>query len=184
VLFRPADLEGIAAGTITVAFRRWDRPRVRVGSTQKTHVGVVEFTSCEPVEAISEQDARAAGFDTPADVEARLRKTGRVYRVGLRLAGPDPRVALRDAPPDDAVFAQLAKYPWAHDYLQAIDDRPGVRAPDLAESFGRETAAFKRDIRKLKELGLTESLEVGYRLSPRGQLTLRSFENARLNRSP
>ena len=52
MLFRPADLEGIAAGTITVAFRRWDTPRVKVGSTQKTPVGVVEFTSCEPVDAI------------------------------------------------------------------------------------------------------------------------------------
>ena len=28
---------------------------------------------------------------------------------------------------------------------------------------------FKRNVRKLKELGLTESLEVGYRLSPRGE---------------
>jgi hypothetical protein len=31
-----------------------------------------------------------------------------------------------------------------------------------------ETQAFKTDVRKLKGLGLTESLEVGYRLSPRG----------------
>lgn len=184
MLFRPADLEGIAAGTVTVAFRRWDKPRVKVGSTQKTLIGLVEFTSCEVVEAISDADARAAGFASPDEVEARMRKTGRVYRVGLRVAGPDPRVALRDAPPDEAVFAALAKYPWARDYLSAIAERPGVRAPDLAESFGRETAAFKRDIRKLKELGLTESLDVGYRLSPRGQLTLRSLENARLNKSP
>ena len=28
--------------------------------------------------------------------------------------------------------------------------------------------AFKLNVRKLKALGLTESLEVGYRLSPRG----------------
>jgi hypothetical protein len=28
---------------------------------------------------------------------------------------------------------------------------------------------FKTNVRKLKELGLTESLEVGYRLSPRGK---------------
>lgn len=28
---------------------------------------------------------------------------------------------------------------------------------------------FKQDVRKLKELGLTESLEIGYRLSPRGK---------------
>jgi hypothetical protein len=44
-----------------------------------------------------------------------------------------------------------------------------VRAPDLAASFGRETQPFKIDVRKLKALGLTESLTVGYRISPRGQ---------------
>ena len=32
-----------------------------------------------------------------------------------------------------------------------------MRAADLAESFGRERLDFKRDVRKLKELGLTES---------------------------
>ena len=32
--------------------------------------------------------------------------------------------------------------------------------------------SFKRDVRRLKELGLTESLEVGYRLSPRGRALL------------
>ena len=32
-----------------------------------------------------------------------------------------------------------------------------------------ETRPFKADVRKLKELGLTESLPVGYRLSPRGE---------------
>ncbi|RKQ92049.1 hypothetical protein C8N24_1888 [Solirubrobacter pauli] len=175
MLFRPQDLDGIAAGTITLAFRRWDKPRVKVGSTQKTRVGVVEFTSCEPVASITEDDARAAGFASPEDVEARMRKTGRVYRVGVRLAGPDPRVALRETPPDEAVFAALERYPWARDYLQAIADRPAVRAPDLAESFGRETAPFKRDIRKLKELGLTISLDVGYRLSPRGEAVLRAL---------
>ena len=175
MLFRPADLEGIAAGTTTLAFRRWDKPRVKVGSTQKTPVGVVEFTSCEEVDSISVEDARAAGFASPDEVEARMRKTGRVYRVGLRVAGPDPRVALRSAKPDEAVFTALAKWPWARPYLQAIHDRPAVRAPDLAESFGRETAAFKRDVRRLKELGLTVSLDVGYRLSPRGELVLRDL---------
>lgn len=173
MLFRPADLQRIAAGEITLAFRRWDRPRVKVGSQQKTRVGVVEFTSCEVVESISPEDARAAGFGSPEEVEARMRKTGRVYRVGLRVAGPDPRVALRSAPPDAAVFAQLEKWPWAYPYLQCIAERPETRAADLAESFGRETQDFKRDIRKLKELGLTESLEVGYRLSPRGEAVLR-----------
>jgi hypothetical protein len=53
-----------------------------------------------------------------------------------------------------------------------IADRPGVRAPDLAASLGRETLAFKRDVRKLKELGLTRSLAVGYEISHRGRAYL------------
>jgi hypothetical protein len=44
----------------------------------------------------------------------------------------------------------------------------------LAASLGRETAPFKADVRKLKELGLTESLLVGYRLSPHGRAYLSS----------
>ncbi len=59
------------------------------------------------------------------------------------------------------------------DVLQTIQARPAVRAPDLAASFGRETAPFKLDVRKLKALGLTISLPVGYRLSPRGEAFLR-----------
>ena len=73
------------------------------------------------------------------------------------------------------VFAKLERMGgWTYEYLQAIADHPGKRAPDLAESFGRETAPFKRDVRKLKELGLTISLDVGYRLSPRGEAVLKN----------
>jgi hypothetical protein len=48
-----------------------------------------------------------------------------------------------------------------------------VRAEDLARSVGREKMPFKLDVRKLKEMGLTESLLTGYRLSPRGEAVLR-----------
>ena len=100
MLFRPADLEGIAAGTITLAFRRWDKPRVKVGFDAED-AGRASSSSrrVEEVDAIRDDDARAAGFASPDEVEARMRKTGRVYRVGLRVAGPDPRVALREAAP-------------------------------------------------------------------------------------
>ncbi len=74
--------------------------------------------------------------------------------------------------------------PWTYEVLQAIADNPGLRAPDLAASFGRETLPFKRDVRKLKELGLTISLEVGYELSKRGQLTLSARPNALRKTSP
>ena len=55
--------------------------------------------------------------------------------------------------------------PWTRTILRLIEANPAVRAPDLAASLGRETKAFKLDVRKLKELGLTHSLDVGYELS-------------------
>jgi hypothetical protein len=39
---------------------------------------------------------------------------------------------------------------------------------------GRETKPFKLDVRKLKNLGLTISLKIGYELSPRGRAFLDS----------
>jgi len=50
--------------------------------------------------------------------------------------------------------------------------QPGVRAPDLAQGFPLETRAFKMRVRRLKELGLTESLATGHRLSRRGKALL------------
>jgi hypothetical protein len=42
---------------------------------------------------------------------------------------------------------------------------------------GQEKMVFKLNVRKLKALGLTESLEIGYRLSPRGQILLRRLRD-------
>jgi hypothetical protein len=49
---------------------------------------------------------------------------------------------------------------------------PSGDAADLADSLDREMQPFKIDVRKLKNLGLTESLDIGYRLSPRGRAYL------------
>jgi hypothetical protein len=107
-----------------------------------------------------------------------------VYRIGLRVDGPDPRVALREqgALTEDelaAIEQRLTRLdaasrhgPWTMTVLRLIRDRPAVRAGDLAPVVGQETQPFKRDVRKLKELGLSESLEVGYRLSSRGRTVL------------
>jgi hypothetical protein len=186
VLFRPADLEGIAAGRITLAFRRWDRPRALVGSKHRTPIGLLEVTAVDKVRKPTNKDARAAGYkDAQHVLDSFAAREGDLYRIALHLAGPDQRIALRELPPDEALFAKLDRMgTWTYEYLQAIADNPGKRAPDLAESFGRETAPFKRDVRKLKELGLTESLEIGYRLSTRGQQTLRSRPNALRKTSP
>ncbi|MGH3360901.1 MAG: hypothetical protein ACRDOM_00450, partial [Nocardioides sp.] len=73
---------------------------------------------------------------------------------------------------------------WTRDTLALIDAHPEVRAPDLAARVGRETAEFKRDVRKLKELGLTESLDIGYRLSPRGEAVVDAGRSRPRRRPP
>jgi hypothetical protein len=185
MLFRPADLAAIAAGDVTVAFRRWKRPMVKAGGTQQTAVGVLAFEAVERVDDITAEDARRAGFADPDAAWAMLRRReGDLYRITLRLAGPDPRIALREDAALDAaaradIAARLARLdrasshgPWTEATLRAIAESPGTRAADLAERLGRERLPFKADVRKLKALGLTESLEVGYRLSPRGRAYL------------
>lgn len=57
--------------------------------------------------------------------------------------------------------------------LTLIARRPGVVSTELAAELGRPRPDFKLDVRKLKMLGLTHSLEVGYELSPRGEEFLR-----------
>jgi hypothetical protein len=52
-------------------------------------------------------------------------------------------------------------------------DGARVRIGSAHAQLGRDTPSFKRDVRKLKELGLTESLGTGYRLSPRGHALIR-----------
>jgi hypothetical protein len=188
VLISRATAEGIMTGSVTLAFRRWDRPRVRPGGTQRTAAGVVRFDSVEEVDpaTLSEADAAAAGVRSLAELRRLLerRDGAHVYRMRVGPAGADPRVALReqaDLADEDrrAVDARLdrmdaarADGPWTREVLRLIAERPGVRAPDLAASLGRETLPFKRDVRKLKELGLTHSLVVGYELSPRGRAYL------------
>jgi hypothetical protein len=74
--------------------------------------------------------------------------------------------------------------PWTRTTLDLIDRNPERRAPDLAAEVGRDTAAFKTDVRKLKELGLTESLAIGYRLSPRGEVVVDKVRGRRRKRPP
>ena len=62
--------------------------------------------------------------------------------------------------------------PWTTEALRLIERRPDVSARELAIEFGWDKARFKRRIRQLKDLGLTESMAVGYRLSPRGRAYL------------
>jgi hypothetical protein len=179
-------LRRIEAGEVTLAFRRWRRPTVKAGGRLRTAVGVLAIESVEVVEPgeVTDADARRAGRPDRAALLADVPGDGTLYRVELSWAGPDPRIALREraeiSPAErDELDRRLARLdaagprgPWTAQVLGLISEQPARRAPDLAQQLGRETAPFKRDVRKLKELGLTESLEVGYRLSPRGRAYL------------
>jgi hypothetical protein len=184
MLIRRADLDAIAAGTVSVVFRRWKRPTVKAGGRLRTAVGELGIDAVDQISerAITTADAKAAGFDSRAALLAELRtREGDLYRIRLHYAGADRRKALRqDARLTKAdviaLTERLDRYddrsrrgPWTRAALGLIAERPGTRAPDLAADLGVETAWFKGNVRKLKEMGLTESLEVGYRLSPRGR---------------
>jgi hypothetical protein len=134
---------------------------------------------------ISADEARRAGYASVEALRNELdrRSEGDVYRIRLHRVSDDPRIALRhdvdlDAAQIDAISVRLARLdaardtPWTRMVLDLIRAHPATRAPDLAASLGRETKSFKADVRKLKALGLTESLVVGYRLSPRGEAFL------------
>lgn len=180
----------LADGSVTVAFRRWRRPTVKAGGTLRTAAGVLAIDRVDVIDpaAITADDARRAGYDCVDEV---LRDLGtddatdrRLYRIAFHHIGADPRIALRDrrdlsSDEVDEIVARLDRLdhrsddgPWARQLLELIARHPAVRAPDLAAQVGQDTPRFKRRVRRLKELGLTESLEIGYRLSPRGAALL------------
>ena len=184
MLFRQRFLDGIRDGTVTLAFRRWTRPSVRSGGTLLTPIGQLSITSVDdvPMTRISGADARRAGYASRGDLVAELqsRGEGRIYRIALGAVRADPRVRLRESAALSTNDIHLieerlrrldersAQGPWTRQTLDLIRSRPGVRAGDLCGRVGLELHPFKTNVRKLKSLGLTESLEVGYRLSPRG----------------
>jgi hypothetical protein len=193
VIFRQATLAGIRNGSVTLAFRRWVRPSVRSGGTLLTPAGELEIRAVTPIalEAISDADARRAGYTSVEALRAELeRRDGDLYRIELGALRPDPRIALRQSPAvGEQEVRQLrerlhrlddrsAQGPWTVRVLEAIESHPGLRAARLCRLVGQEMAPFKLNVRKLKALGLTESLETGYRVSPRGAALLRMIRQA------
>ncbi len=188
MLFPKRFWDGIADGSVTVAYRWWTRPGAKAGGTQQSPVGVLAVDAVERValRAITAADAQAAGYPTRAALLADLakhRKPGAaLHRIVFHYAGEDPRRALRedlDPAALEAVRARLERLdrasrrgPWTRAVLELIRDNPATLAADLAAQRGMQKLPFKADVRKLKALGLTESLPVGYRLSPRGQALL------------
>jgi hypothetical protein len=185
LLFKKPFHAGLVDGSIRLTFRRWEKPHVRAGGRYRCHpIGVLVVDSIDRVrvEDITAEEARAAGFATRDELLAFMeRDSGEVYRIALHHGGDGDRVeiALDDRLTRDDVRTIRDKLsrmdrdaPWTRTTLKLIEKNPRVAASKLAAKLGRETLEFKTDVRKLKKLGLTQSFEVGYELSPRGKAYL------------
>jgi hypothetical protein len=188
VLLNRDTAEGIANGTITLVLRRWDAPRAKPGGTQRTVAGTVRVDDVAEHPGsyrVTAAQARAAGYPDAKTAQKELdrRPAKHTYLIAVSYLAPDERPELaaddRLSGADvDAITARLDRWdaataPWTRRYLEMIGANEAVRAPDLAAREGLDVPRFKRRVRQLKGLGLTISLDVGYRLSPRGREYLR-----------
>jgi hypothetical protein len=189
--FEPRLRTGLADGSITLAFRRWRRGQVVAGHQYRTGLGMVLAETVDVIDTadISEADAHDAGFSSAEALVGDLRGDPALplYRIRFkRVDGPDPRDTLAGAATltlaeTDALAARLARMdaaskrgPWTTEVLTQIATQPGVSSALLARELNWDRPDYKLHVRRLKALGLTISLDVGYRISPRGAAFLAS----------
>ena len=196
LLFQKRFHAGLVSGAVRLTFRRWEKPHVKPGGRYRCHpigVLVVDALARVRVTEITEADATGAGFGSRAELLAYiagapggpLRNDTELWRVELHYGGDGDRVdiALDDELSADDLAAlrkRIDKWgDWPLVTMRLIARRPHVAASKLAASLGRETLPFKTDVRKLKKLGLTQSFEVGYEVSPRGKAFLAAIRGSR-----
>lgn len=166
-----------------MTIRAWRKPQATPGNDYK--LGASERITVSAVDAIAiseirPRDAKASGFESTDTLVSMLTKeSGRrltarskVFRVRFRYAG-----TVKDEPPAftrDELDARLDRMgEWSRTLLALIGANPGVSSAVLAKQMGRERMKLKADVRKLKRLGLTQSLDVGYRLTKQGKSVVR-----------
>jgi len=195
LLFQKRFHQGLIDGSVTLTFRRWEKPHVKPGGRYRCHpIGVLEVDRIERVRVadITDDDARRSGFASRDALLDYIRsgpggevggKT-ELFRIELHHGGEEDRVAIAlddrlSAEEVEAIAAKLArmdsKGEWTGTTLRLIQKNPRVVASKLAGMVGRERLPFKVDVRKLKRLGLTQSFEIGYDLSPRGRAYLEAI---------
>jgi hypothetical protein len=186
MIFKFHQLKAIKSGEITYAFRRWEKPNVKKGGSMKTAIGVIRFTEVEPIkeEAITKTDAAKAGFENVDLLLKYLNKgtSGTIYKVKVKYESEDPRIELREKTElTDNEFQKIktklerldkTRGPWVLIVMKLIKRYPERRAGDLAEIMKMDKLDFKVNVRKLKNLGLTISHEIGYSLSPLGEIVM------------
>jgi hypothetical protein len=199
LLFQKKFHQGLTDGSVTVTFRRWERPHVKPGGRYRCHpigVLVVDAIARVRIADITEGDARRSGFASRVELMEYIRSgpggevddDTEIFRVDLHHGGEEDRVAIAlddQLSPEDveAISARLARMDaqgeWTAVTLRLIEKNPRVVASELARRLGRERLPFKTDVRKLKRLGLTQSFEIGYDLTPRGRAYLKAIGGRR-----
>jgi hypothetical protein len=186
MIFKYNHLLGIRSGTISLAFRRWEKVMVKPGGTIRNEIGVIRIDSvqCIHEDAISTADAKEAGYDTVVSLRKDLDRfpKGSVYRISLHYETADPRIALREKTSLSAkellkIKTKLDRLdktsgPWVGKTLNLIRRYPERRAGDLADILKTDLPDFKLNVRKLKNLGLTISHGTGYSISPLGSYVM------------
>jgi hypothetical protein len=187
VSFTAEDHARVAAGDITITWRLWKYAHVKAGKVYATGFGgAVEIEDIRAVRVadVTDNDAHEAQLpDAASIIELARSHTGRevsgdtlLYRVQfhyLQQAPEKPRLSLEDVTKRLERLDNASKRgPWTLQTLRLIEDGPGVAARYLAPELGQALPDFKLNVRKLKALGLTVSLETGYELSELGQTYL------------
>jgi len=193
MLFKTKFSALIKAKKIETAIRKWTRPTVKENGTLITAAGRLRITSVKKIKynEITDKEIIEAGYANRKELDRELdRKTvGEIYRIKFKLEGDDPRIKLREHEDLSAVELDALRKKfqaldarskikgWPLRILEAIDKEPGVLAIQQANKLGYEKMWFKLHVRKLKNLGLTISLERGYKISPRGKVFLESVHS-------
>ena len=191
-MFNARDHERVVRGDLTVTWRLWKYAHVKAGRVYPTGFGgghAIEDVRALRVADVTDADAQEAGLaDATALVELARSHTGApvsddtiLYRVQFHYV---PELPAKPALPLDEIARRLRKLDqnsrwgaWTEPVLRLIEANPGVVSTLLAVEIGQPRAEFKANVRKLKALGLTLSLEVGYELSELGQTYLDSLES-------
>ena len=102
MLFKTKTLSQIKNGQVSIAFRKWKRPTIKVGGSLITRIGVLDILKIEPtsLEKITKSEYQMAGIEDISSFQNLINKKeeGELYKIEFRLSGPDPRINLRNDP--------------------------------------------------------------------------------------
>lgn len=185
MLFKEVHLQGVKSGKITLAFRNWQKVTVNSGSLLHTSIGLVKIHGIEAINEndVTDKDALNAGFTDKEQLLKSLRgnTNGTLFKIMVSYHSVDPRIQLREQSElskqqvEDLTkklerLDQFSKQgSWTKSVLCAIKENPKLHAIGIADLTGFEKEWLKLNIRKLKNLGLTISHQVGYEISPLGK---------------